>query len=74
MEFLIQKNMQLLLHDLLPECTRYCHGVPPPGRHTLHPDPGQVLHQTGLLPGLHVTQTKLTPTEDYKKYHIQKIP
>lgn len=54
-------------------CTRYCHGVPPPGRHTLHPDPGQVLHQTGLLPGLHVTQTKLTPTEDYKKYHIQKI-
>lgn len=70
------KNMQLLLYDLLstvPVCTRYCHRVPSPGRHTLHPDPSQVLHQTGLLPGLHVTQTKLTPTENYQKYYIRKM-
>lgn len=48
--------------SIVPVCTRYCHGVPSPSPHTLHPDSGQVLHQTGPLPGLNVAQTKLTST------------
>lgn len=48
--------------SIVPVCTRYCHGMPSPGPHTLHPDSGQVLHQTGPLPGLNMAQTKLTPT------------
>lgn len=71
----MQLNDQPMLYfnlSTVPVCTRYCHGVPSPSCHTLHPDPGQVLHQTWLLPGLHVTQTKLTPTEDYQKYYLKR--